>query len=118
MQKQPVQNTLSALVFLLFAAFLLPGCGVSHKYGVAKINSTPSGAEIINLKDSTNLGSTPAQVMFKGEADTSELVTIQLRKVGYADRIATFWINRRHPTVDQAEQGAIDIHVELEKQKQ
>lgn len=105
-------------VFLLLIAALLTGCGGSTKYGIAKINSTPTGAEIINLKDSSNLGITPAQVFFSGEADTSEFVTIQLRKLGYRDRITTFWINRRHSTIFEAEEGAIDIHVELEKLKE
>jgi len=115
-----MQNTLPMLklrVFLFSLLFImsLTGCGMSSKYGVAKINSTPSGAEVINLKDNSHLGKTPAQVLFTGEADTSEFVTIQLRKLGYRDRITTFWINRRHSTVLEAEEGAIDIHVELEK---
>lgn len=102
-------------VFLLFIAMILAGCAGSNGYGVAKINSTPAGAEIINLKDSSNLGITPAKVLFKGDAETSEFVTIQLRKLGHKDRITTFWINRRHSSVIKAEEGAIDIHVELEK---
>ncbi len=111
-------KNLTLAAFLLFLVTAVTGCGGFYKYGIAKINSTPAGAEIINLKDSSNLGITPAQVFFSGEADTSEFVTIQLRKLGYRDRITTFWINRRHSSVIEAEEGAIDIHVELEKLKE
>lgn len=115
MRKKFGCKKLTVAVLLLFTALVLTGCGAMNKYGIAKINSTPAGAEIINLKDSSNLGITPAQVFFTGKADTSEAVTIQLRKLGYKDRITTFWINRRHGTVLEAEEDAIDIHVELEK---
>ncbi len=118
MQKKLSWKSLNLSLSILFIALTLTGCGINKKYGIAKINSTPTGAEIINLKDSSNLGITPAQVFFSGEADTSEFVTIQLRKLGYRDRITTFWINRRHSSVVKAEEGAIDIHVELEKVKE
>lgn len=99
-----------ALLFLLLSA-----CS-SQKYGAAKITSSPEGAEVINLEDDSHLGSTPVKVAFSGEADTAEFVTIQLRKPGYIDRITSFWINRRHDTEETAEDNAIDIKVELEKQ--
>ena len=44
----------------------LTGCSTTQ-YGAATIDSTPQGAEIINLKDNTNLGQTPAQVVWRGE---------------------------------------------------
>ena len=116
MQRKMNWKDICLFLSILFIAANLTGCGINKKYGIAKINSTPTGAEIINLKDSSNLGITPAQVFFSGEADTSEFVTIQLRKLGYRDRITTFWINRRHSSVLEAEEGAIDIHVELEKE--
>ena len=95
---------------------LLSGCAPQTKYGAAKISSTPEGAEVVNLKDDSHLGATPVKVSFSGKANTAEFVTIQLRKEGYIDRIASFWINRRHKTAYEAEDNAIDINVELEKQ--
>lgn len=94
---------------------MMSGCA-TQKYGTAKITSSPEGAEVINLKDDSHLGSTPVKVSFSGEADTAEFVTIQLRKEGYIDRITSFWINRRHKSPDEAEDNAIDIKVELEKE--
>lgn len=94
-------------------ALLLSSCG-AVKYGAANINSTPEGAEIINLKDNTNLGRTPAQVVWRGE--DSEKITIQLQKDGFHYSITSFWINKRHKTEAEARSQAIDVHSELEKE--
>lgn len=101
---------------LLAAALMLlvAGCAGGTKYGAANINSTPEGAEIINLKDNTNLGRTPAQVVWRGEK--SEKITVQLQKDGYHYSITSFWINRRHKTEAEARAQAIDVHSELEKE--
>ena len=92
---------------------LMTGCATQTEYGSAKINSSPEGAEVVNLKDSSNLGVTPVKVSFAGEAKTSEFVTIQLRKPGYVDRITTFWINRRHDSPEVADDNAIDIYTQF-----
>ena len=102
---------IAGLVLLLS----MSGCASSLQYGTAKITSTPAGAEVINLKDDSSLGITPVRVSFNGEAGTAEFITVQIRKRGYADRITSFWINRRHDSVSAAEDNAIDLHVELEK---
>ena len=113
-----LSHSLSLNLFFCLAVGLIvltSGCGMQTKYGTAKIDSSPAGAEVINLKDSSHLGATPVKVSFSGEADTAEFVTIQLRKPGYLDRITSFWINRRHKTPQDAEDNAIDIKIELEK---
>ncbi len=104
---------IAALLVLL----ILSGCAGSTKYGAVTITSDPAGAEVVNLKDDSNIGITPARVSFSGESNTAEYVTVQLRKKGYLDRIISFWVNRRHDNPGGAEQNAIDIHVELEKSK-
>ena len=112
------KNGLRAMKLLFIGVgmtLLVSGCSSSLKYGSAKISSRPEGAEVINLKDDSNLGVTPVNVSFGGEADTAEFVTVQLRKPGYIDRITSFWINRRHTTQSEANNDAIDISVELEK---
>ena len=93
----------------------LSGCAGSTKFGAAKISSNPEGAEVVNLRDNSHLGTTPVSVSFAGAADSSEFVTIQLRKSGYIDKITTFWINKRHKTAIAADDNAIDISVALEK---
>lgn len=92
---------------------LMVGCA-GTKYGAANINSTPEGAEIVNLKDNTNLGRTPAQVVWRGK--DSEKVTIQLQKKGYHSAITSFWVNKRHKSEDAARENATDVHSELAKE--
>ena len=103
-------STLPAALLML----LLTSCADTTKYGAANINSTPEGAEIINLKDNTNLGRTPAQVVWRGE--DSEKITVQLQKDGYHYAITSFWINRRHKSEAEARAQAIDVHSDLEKE--
>ena len=95
------------------AALLLGGCSTAVNYGAANISSTPSGAEIVNLRDDTNLGKTPAQVVWKGGAGSSRQVTVQLRKRGFHPVITSFWVNQRHGTEEAARVGAVDVHAQL-----
>ncbi len=103
-----VYTALAAALMLIMV-----GCA-GTKYGAVNINSTPEGAEIVNLKDNTNLGKTPAQVVWRG--DESEKVTVQLQKKGYHSSITSFWINKRHKTEENARANAIDVHSELAKE--
>jgi len=98
------------------AMLLLGGCSAGVNYGAANITSVPSGAEIINLKDDTNLGKTPAKVVWKGAEDSSEQVSIQLRKAGYDPAITSFWVNKRHASEERARENSVDVHAELVKQ--
>jgi hypothetical protein len=116
MKNKRNSRTITAASAFLAAALmlLLTSCAGGTKFGAANINSTPEGAEIINLKDNTNLGRTPAQVVWRGEE--SEKVTVQLQKDGYHYAITSFWINRRHKTEAEARAQAIDVHSELVKE--
>lgn len=95
------------------AVMLTTGCA-GTRYGAADINSVPEGADIINLKDNTNLGRTPAQIVWRGEG--SEKVTVQFQKNGYHSTITSFWVNKRHKSEAAARENAIDVHGELEKE--
>ncbi len=115
MNKPTLTNHAATLITAISALLLLSLSGCSGtQYGAANIDSTPQGAEIINLKDNTNLGQTPAQVVWRGE--DSEKVTVQFQKKGYHSSITSFWINRRHDSEAEARAQAIDVHSELEKQ--
>ncbi len=95
------------------AVFATAGCA-KVQYGAATIDSNPPGAEIVNLKDNTNLGKTPATVVWRG--DSMEQVTVQFRKKGYNSAISSFWINKRHPSSEEAKINAIGVYGELEKE--
>ncbi|MBB5346827.1 hypothetical protein JWG42_13455 [Desulfoprunum benzoelyticum] len=100
---------------ICLALLVLTGCSQTM-YGAANITSSPEGAAIVNLRDNSQIGTTPARVVWKGEEGTAEQVTLQLRKQGYIDKISTIWINHRHRSEAEAKANAVDITVELEKQ--
>lgn len=103
------------LFCLCLSLLALTGCS-RGTYGAANITSEPPGAEIVNLRDNAQLGTTPARVVWNGEAGSAEKVTLQLRKNGYIDKITSIWINHRHTSEAEAKANAIDIRVELEKE--
>lgn len=113
-KRNPTQSVRNMILTLSCAAVLLTTGCAGTKYGAADINSMPEGADIINIKDNTNLGRTPAQIVWSGEG--SEKVTVQLHKNGYHSSITSFWINKRHKTEAAARANAIDVHDELEKE--
>ncbi len=114
---QPLHLTTKNCLLLAVAGSMLflSGCAGSTQFGAAKITSTPEGAEVVNLRDNSHLGTTPVKISFAGDADSSELVTVQLRKTGYIDKITSFWVNKRHKTAIDADDNAIDIGVTMEK---
>lgn len=105
-----------SLFILLAGAAMLTGCG-NTTYGAARIMSVPNGAEVINLRDDSQLGTTPVEVMWKGEDVESEYVTVKFRKIGYKEKITSFWVNKRHETREAASKDAQPITVELEKKE-
>jgi hypothetical protein len=115
-RNNPIGHVRPAVFLVIaFAALTTVGCSAGVKYGAANIASNPAGANIINLRDDTNLGKTPSKVVWKGPADSSEKVTIRLQKNGYRSSITSFWINKRFTTEEAARDNAIDVHSELVK---
>jgi len=100
---------------ICLALLALTGCSRTM-YGAANITSEPQGAAIVNLRDNSQIGTTPAKVVWPGKAGTAEQVTLQLRKNGYIDKLSTIWINHRHRSEAEAKANAVDITVELEQQ--
>lgn len=99
---------------MLLAIF--SGCSTTS-YGVAKIESTPTGAEVVDLKDDTHLGRTPLYVTWEGDDDSIRHATIELRKEGYVEKITAFWVKMRHETKAAAIEDAQPVVVELKKRK-
>jgi hypothetical protein len=100
---------------LVIALGLLGGCAKKTTYGAVKFDSKPPGAEILNLRDDTNLGMTPAMVTFEGKGEEPEHVTVEMRKPGFKEKITTFWVNKRHGSRAAAENNPQEITVELIK---
>ena len=114
MQKRLTRQTKNIFLALSCAAVLLTSGCAGTRYGAADINSEPEGADIINLKDNTNLGRTPAQIVWRGKGP--QKVTVQFQKNGYHSTITSFWVNRRHKTEEAARANATDVYGELEQE--
>jgi len=105
-----------SLAAVLLAGLLLSGCGSGRTtYGSARFVTDPPGAEVINLKDDTNLGMTPVVVTWEGNEEKPEYVTVEFKKPGYREEITSLWVNTRHPSREAAEADAQPITVHLQK---
>ena len=107
------------MVYLLAVAAMLQltACGSSKTYGDVKFITIPPGAQVVNLKDDTNLGMTPVQVTWEGKDGKPEYVTVELTKKGYKNDITSFWVNTRHETREAAAAEPQPVTVELQKRK-
>ena len=104
-------------LFILITLCSLVGCGQTM-YGVAKIESIPRGAEVINLKDDTHLGITPLLVTWENDdGKPAKLATVELRKTGYVEKITSFWVQMRHDTKEEATREPQPVIIELSKRK-
>lgn len=107
-------------IFLYSIALLLlvglSACGKTS-YGVAKIESIPTGAEVIDLKDDSHLGRTPLFVTWEGDDGSIRHATIELRKEGYVEKITAFWVKMRYENAEAATQDPQPVTVELKKRK-
>ncbi len=104
-------------LFFLTVLSLLAGCSQTM-YGVAKIESIPQGAEVINLRDDTHLGMTPLLVTWeRDDGKPAKRATIELRKAGYVEEIISFWVQMRHDTKEDATKEPQPVTIELNKRK-
>ncbi|MBM9536363.1 hypothetical protein [Desulfobulbus alkaliphilus] len=109
-------RTVGRFIFCLVSlAVLLVATGCSKKmYGAVKFESSPSGAEVVNLRDDTSLGVSPVVVVWESDDGRPEYVTIQMRKPGYREAISSFWVNTRHQSREEARKEAHPIFIELQ----
>ena len=92
--------------------FLIIGCSSSH-FGAAHITSAPAGAEIINIDSGTTLGVTPANVFWEAKSDQKQFINVRLRKAGFYNKLATFWLSMRHSSSEEALKNAQKVEVNL-----
>ncbi len=109
--------TMLYVLMIVAGAGILGGCSGAKTFGSVKFVTTPAGAEVINLKDDTNMGMTPVLVTWEGNEEKPEYVTVEFRKTGYREEITSFWVNKRHQSREAAASEAQPITVELEKRK-
>jgi len=101
------------LLVTLTLPLLLVGCGTTSNYGAARITSLPDGAEVINVDTGTVLGVTPTDVWWESTSKDKQLFNVRLRKAGYYDKLAKFWLSMRHTTSEDALKSAQKVEVNL-----
>ncbi|NLZ17326.1 MAG: hypothetical protein GX087_06290 [Desulfobulbaceae bacterium] len=112
-----ISVTRLALLALALAVFgLSTGCS-QKKYGAVKFDSSPAGAEVVNLKDDATFGLTPILVTWESSSGEPEYVTVQMRKAGYLEEITSFWLNTRHSSREAAQAEPQPINVILKARK-
>lgn len=100
------------LLFALTLPFLIISCSGSH-YGAARISSVPAGAEVINIDTGTVLGVTPTKVWWESGSGKKQFINVRLRKNGFYDKLATFWLSMRHSSSEDALKNAQKVEVNL-----
>lgn len=104
------------VVALLGAMMVLTGCvATTAPYGSASIVSEPAGAKVVNLKDGTDLGTTPLQYTWQTEDGKAEYIQLILTAPGYADQVTSFWVNPRYGSADDAEKNPQAIKVNMKQ---
>ena len=101
----------------LYMLAVLTGCAKSTTYGAVQFITTPAGAEVINLRDDSNLGTTPLKVVWETDDGKPEYVSVEFRKRGYKEKITSMWVNKRHESRARAMDEPQPVNVDLEKRK-
>jgi len=109
-----VFNCCCRYVLVVMGLFFFSGCSL-QQYGAVEFTSTPTGAEVVNLKDDTVLGTTPVRVLWKGRRGSAEKIVVQFTRQGYFEKIISVWVNKRHDDEMSASEEATKIHAELLK---
>lgn len=98
-------------LFIIFFCLTLSACA-SH-YGAATIISSPAGAEIISDEDGSLLGVTPATIWWKEDSRHRQYRVVRLRKEGYREKVASFWLTMSHSSVKKAQQSPTSVKEDL-----
>ncbi|MEA1889999.1 MAG: hypothetical protein U9N50_09505 [Pseudomonadota bacterium] len=112
-----VTNILHKAKLVLAIVVLLSAVSGCSSYGAARIQSMPTGAEVVNLEDDSLLGTTPVMIHWKNDREESKLITVRFHKAGYDDKVTAFWVNMRHSSRADAEKEAQPVKVELKPKK-
>lgn len=99
--------------------FCSAGCTVkkSPPFGAAEFVTTPPGADVIDLKDNSMLGTTPFKYVLETEEGNAEYVTVKITKPGYADKTYSFFIHPQYMDEEGALQNPQSIEVNLQQKQ-
>ena len=106
------------VVFMLAAGMLLSGCANNTAvtaYGSAAISSEPESAKVINLRDGSEIGSTPLVYTWEIEERAEEYIQLLLTAPGYTDQVAVFYLRSEQENKDDAEKNPVVVKVNLQQ---
>jgi hypothetical protein len=98
---------------LIIAIIAVSGC--AH-HGAAKITSTPTGAEVVNLDDGTVLGVTPVTVWWQESSSNRKYLSVRFKLDGYRDKVSSFWLSMRHGSQKSAMKDPQLVEVSLQSE--
>lgn len=107
-----LKKSYTRLLFALSLPLLVVSCSGAH-YGAANVLSAPAGAEVINIDTGTVLGVTPTTVWWESKSSKKQFINVRLRKNGFYDKLATFWLSMRHSSSEEALKNAQKVEVNL-----
>lgn len=99
----------------LICALLGVLCNGCTSYGAAAFLSRPNGAEVVDLRDDTLLGTTPFRHCWDDREGARRLVSVRFFKPGYQSRVMAFTVEMRHGSRADAYLDAQGIEVELQR---
>ncbi len=97
---------------------LLLGLSGCTSYGAAAFLSTPSGAEVVDMRDDSLLGTTPFRYLWDDRDGREErLITVRVYKPGYVPRVTALRVVARHGSPEEAYRNALGVEVALEEER-
>jgi len=102
-------------VSLFCLVFLLAGCAVEKNppFGAAEIVTDPAGADVINVQDSSTLGTTPLNYVRETKDGEAEYMIVKITKPGYEDKTVSFFISPKYGDGEAAANDPQHIEVNL-----
>lgn len=97
---------------LFLCAACLAGCS---SYGAARLQSNPSGAEVVDLANDNLIATTPQDVSWADHTKGPKMITVRFQKIGYVDKVTSFTVDIAYLSQEKALLNAKPILVELEK---
>lgn len=101
------------ILLILLSSLFLSAC--AH-HGAAYIHSTPSGAEVVDVKTGISMGVTPFKYWWRDDAASRKFVNIRVHKEGYRDKTNSFWVDLRHENRKAALENPQSVEMVLEKE--
>lgn len=97
----------------------LAGCAAEKNppFGAAELMTDPPGADVINIRDNSTLGTTPFKYVRETAMGEDEFTVVRVSKPGYEDRIVSFFLEAGYDDEETARENAQQIGIKLmEKQ--